>query len=88
MRAINTACTIMLLPIIAFASPSATKNAMNITLLNISNQPAQAWISGIKHTIPLNSALSSPCQPGEEIEIQIQEKLEYLQCGQTLDIKQ
>lgn len=84
----KTLCTGVVLLATGVALADITHNApTSVSLQNFSNSPVTTWINGTKTELDTNSAVLYPCYATEVIEIQYQQRIKYIECGQTLELK-
>ncbi|MEQ3692773.1 MAG: hypothetical protein ABNH16_05015 [Thalassolituus sp.] len=61
--------------------------ATSVSITNLTELPKEIWISGSYRQMKANTGITHPCNAGEQLEIQIDTQINYLQCGDYKEIK-
>ncbi len=78
----KTALALMLLSSYSYAEQPVSAS---LTISNTQETTQETWVSGEKVTLSTVSGTLIPCQPGEEMEVQLGEKIVYAKCGEELE---
>ena len=59
----------------------------SVSIENLTDTRAVVWINGVHKEIEYESAILAPCLPNESVEVQVNQSIQIISCGSSLEIK-
>jgi hypothetical protein len=59
----------------------------SISIQNLTETSSIVWVNGVQKEIDYESGILVPCLPNENVEVQVNENIQNISCGNSLEIK-